>query len=281
MNPNNILDIIKNHIPNIYNNNNNIIINPKKIDKGSAGRIYLININHNKYVCKMTSCDYEMEATIMKNLNHPNIIKYYGSHKTDIMYLFMEYIEGYSLYDWLHKKNLTTNTSKLVITKIVNGIKYLHDNNIVHRDIKLENIMINPITSDIKIIDFGFSIIWTSNMPLLTKYCGSIHYASPEILNSIPYKGMPIDIWSLGILTYIIFSSSMYYPFDDHNDNFENLKYKICFEEPNYNKIKYKSIIPLIQNMIKKEPDNRSTINDIYKILCPGQDVLHNTDTDT
>lgn len=269
--------IIENHMPNIYNNTNIIT---KKIDKGSSGRIYLIRVGNQKYVCKRVSKEYEMESVIMNKLDHPNIIKYYGSYLGDFVYLFMEYIEGYSLHDWLYKKNLTTNSSKMLITKIVNGIKYLHDKNIVHRDIKLENIMINPISLDIKIIDFGFSITIEQDMPLLTKFCGSIHYAAPEILNSIPYIGYPIDIWSLGILTYTMFSSNLSYPFDDKNDNFENLKYQICFDEPNYNRIKYKPIITLIQNMIKKEPNERCNINYVHNILCPGHSELQNTDAE-
>ena len=274
MDPSVIPSIIQKHITTI--NHPNIYVNFNKLDKGSSGRIYLVKGGNNKYVCKITSVDYKGEADIMSKLDHPNIVKFYGSHISDFTYLFMEYIEGYSLYDWLSKKNLTTNTARIIISKVVNGVKYLHDKNIYHRDIKMENIMINPSTSCVKLIDFGFSIEWTSDMELLTKYCGSVHYAAPEILCATPYKGGPSDIWSLGILIFTVFSAGVY-PFDNNEDDYDDLKSQICNEEPNYNKIKHKSIIPLIKEMIKKDPNERCNIDYIHNNLCPGQSLQQNT----
>ena len=79
----------------------------------------------------------------------------------------------------------------------------MHENNIIHRDLKLENILIDTSNLNIKLIDFGFAIK-ISNQKKLTIFCGTPSYMCPEIVKKIEYFGKPADIWALGILLYVM-----------------------------------------------------------------------------
>ena len=93
------------------------------------------------------------------------------------------------------------------------GLDYLHKMEIVHRDLKCENILLCS-NNQIKIADFGFARILPAN-ELSKTFCGSAAYAAPELLQGLPYQGPKVDIWSLGVILYIMICSSM--PFRDTN----------------------------------------------------------------
>lgn len=89
----------------------------------------------------------------------------------------------------------------------------MHANNIVHRDLKIENIMISD-SSEIKIIDFGLSNLYDSRKQLHT-FCGSLYFAAPELLKANPYTGPEVDVWSFGVVLFVLVCGKV--PFDDEN----------------------------------------------------------------
>ena len=91
---------------------------------------------------------------------------------------------------------------------------YLHSRNICHRDIKLENIIIDPETKLIKLIDFGFAVFSTKNN--LKLYCGTPSYMAPELIAKKEYNGALVDIWTCGIAYYVMLCG--YFPFTAHTD---------------------------------------------------------------
>ena len=91
---------------------------------------------------------------------------------------------------------------------------YLHSLNVVHRDIKLDNILIEEDTKMVKMIDFGFSVIVNQNR--LKIFCGTPSYMAPEIVSKIEYSGPPADIWALGVLLYALLCGK--FPFRGQND---------------------------------------------------------------
>ena len=97
--------------------------------------------------------------------------------------------------------------------QIGSALDYCHKNNLVHRDLKIENILISA-TGNIKIIDFGLSNTWAPDAQLST-FCGSLYFAAPELLNARVYTGPEVDVWSFGIVLYVLVCGKV--PFDDQS----------------------------------------------------------------
>ena len=124
------------------------------------------------------------EVEILKSISHPNIIKLYDVIEDDrSIHLVMEYANGGSLQQNLRikSKKLDPKETKRIFKQIVDAVKYLHSINIYHRDIKLENILLD-YRRNVKLIDFGFSIIWKANHKL-KMFCGTPWYMAPEIVS--------------------------------------------------------------------------------------------------
>lgn len=154
------------------------------------------------------------EAHILLLLNHPNICQLKDLFSSnDHYYLVMEYVEGGQLMKYiLLKQKLAEVEARRLSRQILSALDYLHRNSIVHRDLKVENILIDKEGKNIKIIDFGLSNMFSPERKLTT-YCGSLYFAAPELLNARPYDGPEIDVWSFGVVLYVMVTGSV--PFDD------------------------------------------------------------------
>jgi MAP/microtubule affinity-regulating kinase len=94
----------------------------------------------------------------------------------------------------------------------VEAVFYLHSEvSVVHRDIKLDNILIEEGTRMVKLIDFGFSVLTTTPNQRLKVFCGTPSYMAPEITRKTDYEGKPVDIWALGVLLYVMLTGT--FPF--------------------------------------------------------------------
>ncbi|KAM9317894.1 LOW QUALITY PROTEIN: MAP/microtubule affinity-regulating kinase 4 [Pholidichthys leucotaenia] len=155
------------------------------------------------------------EVRIMKTLNHPNIIQLFEVIETEkTLYLIMEYASGGEVFDYLvaHGR-MKEKEARAKFRQIVSAVHYCHKKNIVHRDLKAENLLLDA-DSNIKIADFGFSNEFTAGSKLDT-FCGSPPYAAPELFQGKKYDGPEVDIWSLGVILYTLVSGSL--PFDGQN----------------------------------------------------------------
>ena len=156
------------------------------------------------------------EIEIMKICQHPNIIHFIDSNETeDKIYIFMEYCEGGTLYNFLKERNFILNEDLAVniAHKICMAVYYFHSFGITHRDLKPENILMtsNDDKADIKILDFGLSKIIGPNEKCSEPY-GTIIYCAPEIILDYPYT-KNVDTWSIGVITYIMLYGNL--PFFD------------------------------------------------------------------
>ncbi|OAD01993.1 hypothetical protein MUCCIDRAFT_132379, partial [Mucor lusitanicus CBS 277.49] len=154
------------------------------------------------------------EAHIMMLLKHPNIV---GMKDLVLQgpyfYILMDYVNGGQLLHYIVKRQrLSDRRTRQFSRQIVSALDYLHRNSIVHRDLKIENIMIDKSGRHIKIIDFGLSNLFCPERQLTT-YCGSLYFAAPELLKATPYSGPEVDVWSLGVVIYVMATGSV--PFDD------------------------------------------------------------------
>ncbi|KAM3616641.1 uncharacterized protein V6R79_021189 [Siganus canaliculatus] len=155
------------------------------------------------------------EVRIMKTLKHPNIVRLFEVIETDkTLYLIMEYASGGEVFDYLvaHGR-MKEKEARAKFRQIISAVHYCHQKNIVHRDLKAENLLLDA-DSNIKIADFGFSNEFSAGNKLDT-FCGSPPYAAPELFQGKKYDGPEVDIWSLGVILYTLVSGSL--PFDGQN----------------------------------------------------------------
>ena len=160
----------------------------------------------------------ELEISILKQLNHVNIVKYFDFFQTpNHLYLVMELIKGKSLRDYMKlrkDKRLTERRSLKILKELALALYYCHSNGIAHRDIKLDNILLDAL-GNVKLIDFGFSSI-NVNTQKLTTHCGTLSYMSPEIVSKKDYYGGPADMWALGVVFHAMLFGK--YPFNGKTD---------------------------------------------------------------
>ncbi|CAD5121618.1 unnamed protein product [Dimorphilus gyrociliatus] len=155
------------------------------------------------------------ELNIITNINHPNIIKCYDVFDYGYKkFIVMEMAGHGDLLEYVKLKGaLDEDKSRHMFKQLTNAVEYLHSLDVVHRDLKCENLLLD-VKNNIKVSDFGFSREMMEK-DLSKTFCGSAAYAAPEILQGIPYSGKSYDIWSMGVILYIMLCGSM--PFDDSN----------------------------------------------------------------
>ena len=221
----------------------------------------------------------------MKSLNHPNIV--HLIENIDCLkqiFLILDLIKGQSLYSYLKTKEgrrLPENECKGIFKQLIEGIGYCHSLNICHRDIKLENIIIDEYKK-IVIIDFGFATKMQNNQ-FLKIFCGTPSYMAPEIVKKQKYNGINADMWSLGILLYILLIGS--YPFIGENER--DLYKNIIKGEFNYKTIKISEEAKfLINSLLQIDPKSRPSCDQVFinsylifhflKILLKLQQIVVN-----
>lgn len=147
----------------------------------------------------------------------------------EIAYIKIQYLPNGELFDYIFypKKGLGENFSRLVFKSILDEVKTIHDINYVHRDLKTENIMIDS-NFNVKLCDFGFA---TNNRNDITTFCGTTGYISPELLNKQPYNGVANDIFSLGVILFVLVTGTMPFRSATVKDQFYNLIWRRNYEQ--------------------------------------------------
>ncbi|KAI8338166.1 kinase-like domain-containing protein [Chlamydoabsidia padenii] len=200
------------------------------------------------------------EAHMMMLLRHPNIV---GLKDLVVagpyFYILMDYVNGGQLLHHIVKRQrLSERRARHFARQIVSALDYMHRNSIVHRDLKIENIMIDKAGRKVKIIDFGLSNLFCPERQLTT-YCGSLYFAAPELLHATPYNGPEVDIWSLGVVIYVMVTGSV--PFDDKS--MPGLHEKIKRGEVNYPAHLGEECIDLLRRIFITDPVQRIYLSDI------------------
>ena len=219
------------------------------------------------------------ETDLMKKLNHPNITKILEMFEDEKYFMIiMEYINGGNLFSFVKKRRkLSEKTAKFLFRQIIQGIKYIHEQNIVHRDIKLENLLID-LNNNVKICDFGIGRKIKNKNQLLHDQCGTLMYMAPEILLSSKEKGyepFPVDIWSSGISLYIMLSGTLPFNYknkknEDDDEEEENEEEEESFSEKSKSKKNEEDNFKLQYSIVYKEPKKIEKISDEARDLLKG-----------
>lgn len=156
------------------------------------------------------------EIDVVKGIDHVNIVKYYRCIETTRrIYIVMQYVENGSLLDMIQKRSqIPEDEAKSIYRQLVSAITYCHSKNIVHRDIKCENLLFDS-NNVLKVIDFGFARRYDNRLKrnLSETYCGSYSYACPGILRGEPYDPKYADVWASGVVLHAMVTGRL--PFDD------------------------------------------------------------------
>lgn len=142
------------------------------------------------------------ETTILKHLNHKNVVKFYETFESlNHILIIMEYISCGDLLSFVRKRSkLSEKIAKFIFRQIIDALMYIHSKGVIHRDIKLDNILID-LNNTIKICDFGVSK-QIKKGEIVYDQCGTPAYIAPEILKNEGFQGSAADIWSAGIVLY-------------------------------------------------------------------------------
>ncbi|XP_071837919.1 uncharacterized protein [Apostichopus japonicus] len=161
------------------------------------------------------------EAKVMSKLRHPNIARLYETIKSNNLYfLVTEYVAGGDLLSYVRNQKdgyLSESRSRVYVRQLVSALHHLHERGVVHRDLKMENIILDAKRKNLKLIDFGLSNHYNTDQ-LLKTHCGSPEYAAPELFVTGREYGPEIDIWSFGIIVYAMVTGKL--PFTaPHTEN--------------------------------------------------------------
>ncbi|KAI8069174.1 kinase-like domain-containing protein [Gongronella butleri] len=156
----------------------------------------------------------ERELAVLQLLHHPCLVDLQHVMQDEHnVYFVMEYMTGGDLFQHLiQQRHFPENDAKAYFHQLMLALHWCHQHHICHRDIKLENILLDHTKKQLKLSDFGMAIMQSPNTRLHTS-CGSPHYASPEIIKGTPYSGPASDVWSSGVVLYLLLTG--HHPFDD------------------------------------------------------------------
>jgi serine/threonine protein kinase len=243
------------------------------LETGAYSIVWKVKYRNNKYALKMISKDkyktkiqkknLKREIKIHKQLNHENIICFHNHFEDDFfLYILLE-LGDEDLFNFHNRREHLTETEILNISyQIIKGLKYLKERNIIHSDIKLENILTTS-RGQIKICDFGLSTQDSYHF----SYVGTPEFMAPEIIKRQVYNHK-VDVWSFGIILFVLVYN--YSPFtithtNSSSINEEETQFSICHDELKFPQQEHSIFNELIKKCLEKDPTKRATIEELYQ----------------
>ncbi|GAN00802.1 pkinase-domain-containing protein [Mucor ambiguus] len=251
-----------------------------EVKTGQEVAIKLIRKDSIDSTSRMTKV--EREISVLRILRHPNIVELFDVIETEkYIGIILQCATGGELFDYiLAHRYLKERDASRLFAQLISGVHYMHQKHIVHRDLKLENLLLDK-HRNVLITDFGFANQFTSPQDdLMSTSCGSPCYAAPElVMNQGVYVGPAVDIWSCGVILFAMLCG--YLPYDDDPANPEsyniNLLYKYILNTPLiFPDYISEEACDLLSLMLVPDPEKRCTMETImaHPWLSPHQHLF-------
>jgi len=248
------------------------------VDLETGARYAVKIIQKSAIKCNKDVETVKKEIQFMRMLDHPNILRMIDTlEDQEKMYLVLEIAAGGDLFDKIvNMGGFTEEVARTFFKQVMDGLEHCHAKGIIHRDLKPENLLLGP-QDVLKISDFGLSNIILTPQQMLKTHCGSEKYAAPEIMQSTdPYAGKPVDVWSCGVILYIMVGGA--FPFVEATaacDLYQSLVNK-NFEFPKHFS---PELIDLLLRMFTIDPAERITVPEIqsHKWLNPHAEIIEDS----
>jgi tRNA A-37 threonylcarbamoyl transferase component Bud32 len=205
----------------------------------------------------------EREIKILSKLSHPNIISLLKTVETpNSINLIFEYVSGCSLAEYLKSRSshkIEEYQAKSIFKQILLALDFCHNLGVSHRDIKLENILMDE-RHNIKIIDFGFSTYVLSEKKMQL-FCGTQNYMAPEILANQQFLGPPTDVWAAGVVLYVLVTGTFPFKALQTKEMFLKIQRGIYNVPPTSSS----GVKEVFKRIFEFEPENRPTAGELLK----------------
>ncbi|KAF6174360.1 hypothetical protein GIB67_027831 [Kingdonia uniflora] len=229
----------------------------------SGQSVAIKSISKQKIIKGGLTAHVKREVSIMHLLNHPHIVKLSEvlATKTKI-YFVMEFVKGGELFSKVAKGKFSEDLSRRYFQQLISAVGYCHSHGVFHRDLKPENLLLDE-NGDLKVSDFGLSAVTEQirNDGMLHTLCGTPAYVAPEILVKRGYNGAKVDIWSCGVILFVL--TAGYLPFNDPNLMVMYRKiYKGEFKCPKWISPELRRFM---SRLLDTNPETRITVDDIFR----------------
>lgn len=200
------------------------------------------------------------EINVMLKMNHPGLIKLHGvMHSKKNIFLVLDLAQGGELFNKLAQDGpLEENLARKYFQQLIDALDYMHSKNAIHRDLKPENLLLDS-QGNLKIADFGLSIMAPSTSELLKTRCGTPNYVAPEIFYADGYVGPSADIWSAGVILFVMLAAAL--PFDA--PTLPEIARQIMNVQIMYPSNFPKQAVDLMKHILLANPSERYTIEQI------------------
>ncbi|KAL0426184.1 UNVERIFIED_CONTAM: CBL-interacting serine/threonine-protein kinase [Sesamum latifolium] len=230
-------------------------------DLRTGQSVAIKSINKQRILRGNLAAQVKREILIMRKLRHPHIVRLHEvlATKTKI-YFVMEYAKGGELFAKIAKGRFSEDLSRKYFQQLISAVEYCHSHGVFHRDLKPENLLLDE-NWELKVTDFGLSAVTDQIRPdgLLHTLCGTPAYVAPEILAKKGYDGAKVDVWSCGVILYVL--NAGYLPFNDTNLMAMYRKiYKGEFRCPKWTSPELKRFLTRV---LDPNPETRITVHEI------------------